>query len=167
MTKPSLPPGTKSAKPGPRANAMTATEFAADLERRLNIRDRQVRVKVDTSWGPRKEESVYVDFANLPKGIGSAGGGAEAENNRASFWVRGFGPASASEAAKVKAEQSNSSLYKGAGAPSRETRVTMRAKTGTPEQVAKSLADFLNGVVKDVEPRFTHSNPDGSSKYRV
>jgi hypothetical protein len=155
MSKPSLPPGTKSAKPGPRP--MSATEFAADLERRLNVGDRQVRVKVDTSWGPRKEESVYVNFINLPAGIGAAGGGAEAENNRASFWVRGFGPASAPEAAKVKVEQSNSSLYKGAGAPSRETRVTMRSKTGTPEQVAKSLADFLNGVVKDVAPRFTHT----------
>jgi hypothetical protein len=155
MTKPSLPPGTKSAKPGPRP--MSATEFAADLQSRLNLQGRQARVQVETGWGPKKEESVYVNFINLPAGIGAAGGGAEAENNRASFWVRGFGPASAPEAAKVKVEQSNSSLYRGAGAPSRETRVTMRSKTGTPEQVAKSLADFLNGVVKDVAPRFTHT----------
>lgn len=163
MSKPSLPPGTKSAKPGPRP--MSATEFAADLHSRLTIKGRQVSVRVETGWGPRKEESVYVDFVNLPKGIGAAGGGAEAQNNRASFWVRGFGPASAPEAAKVKVEESSSSLYRGAGAPSRETRVSMRAKTGTPEQVAKTLADFLNKVVNEVEPRFTHSNPDGSRKY--
>ena len=155
MSKPSLPPGTKSAKPGPRP--MSATEFKADLERRLKVGDRQVRVTVDTSWGPRKEESVYVEFVNLPKGIGAAGGGAEAQNNRASFWVRGFGPAAAPEAAKVKVEQSTSSLYRGAGAPSRETHVTMRAKSGTPEQAAKTLADFLNKVVDEVEPRFTHT----------
>lgn len=155
MSKPSLPPGTKSGKPGPRP--MSATEFKAALEQRLRLEGRQARVQVETGWGPKKEESVYVNFINLPLGIGAAGGGAEAENNRASFWVRGFGPASAPEAAKVKVEQSNSSLYKGAGAPSRETRVTMRSKTGTPEQVAKSLADFLNGVVKDVAPRFTHT----------
>ena len=163
QNRPSLPPGTSSAKPGPRP--MSATEFKADLERRLNVRDRQVHVRVETGWGPKKEESVYVNFVNLPKGVGAAGGGAEAENNRASFWVRGFGPAAAPEAAKVKVEQSNSSLYRGAGAPSRESRVTMRSKTGSPEQAAKALADFLNGVVKDIEPRFTHSNPDGSRKY--
>jgi hypothetical protein len=155
MSKPSLPPGTKSAKPGPRP--MSATEFKAALEQRLRLEGRQARVQVETGWGPKKEESVYVNFINLPGGLGSAGGGAEAENNRASFWVRGFGPASAPEAAKVKAEQATSSLYKGSGAPSRETRITMRAKSGSPEQVAKTLADFLNGVVRDVEPRFTHT----------
>src|ERR1700679_225461 len=123
MSKPSLPPGTSSAKPGPRP--MSATEFAADLQNRLRLEGRQARVQVETGWGPQKEESVYVDFVNLPKGIGSAGGGAEAQNNRASFWVRGFGPASPREAEKVKVEQSTSSLYK--GAVSRETRITMRS----------------------------------------
>jgi len=57
----------------------------------------------------------------------------------------------------VKVEGSNSSLYKGAGAPSRETRVSMRAKSGAPAVVAKYLAEFLNKVARDVPPRFTHT----------
>jgi hypothetical protein len=154
-SRPSLPPGTVSATP--KHGAMTASDFKSELEHRLRLEGRQARVQVETSWGPKREESVYVNFINLPAGVGSAGGGAEGENNRASFWVRGFGPASAPEASKVKVEQATSSLYKGAGAPSRETRVVMRAKTGTPEQVAKTLADFLNKVVVEVEPRFTHT----------
>ena len=64
MSKPSLPPGTKSAKPGPRP--MTATEFAADLQSRLKLEGRLAQVRVETGWGPKKEESVYVDFVNLP-----------------------------------------------------------------------------------------------------
>jgi hypothetical protein len=135
---------------------MTAQAFVDALRAELEIGDRQVGITVQPGYGFKKDESVYVNFINLPKGIGSAGGGAEAENNRASFWVRGF-PGVNVPADTVKVEQSNSSLYKGAGAPSRETRVSMRAKTGVPGAVVKHLAAFLNKVARDVPPRFTHT----------
>src|SRR5208282_4067970 len=90
------------------------------------------------------------------EGIGGAAGGAEAENNRASFWVRGW-PGVGEPSSKVRVENPNSALYQGAGAPSRETRVSMRAKSGSPAAVARYLADFLNRVAREVPPHFTHT----------
>jgi hypothetical protein len=150
--RPSLPPGTVSASAPKRggsktAASMTAHEFASELQNRLRLQGRQAMVRVEASWGPRKDEEVYVNFVNLPEGVGSAGGGAEAENNRSSYWIRGFGPASAPAAAKVKVEESNTVF--------RTHR--MRAKTGAPEAVARTLADHLNKLVAEVPPRFTHT----------
>ena len=81
------------------------------------------------------------------------GGGAEAENNRMLFSIKGFGketPHSPPPTGKVKIEMMTSSLP-------REHK--LRGRTGTPAQVAKYLADFLNKVVKEVEPKFTHTKP--------
>jgi hypothetical protein len=136
---------------------MNAAEFAAALQGLLSVGDRQVRIRAEPSWSPGHGDSVYVDFVNLPQGVGGAGGGAEAQNNRAQFYVRGFG-ANGAAASKVKVEMATSALYSGAGAPSRETRVSMRAKSGSPGAVAKHLADFLNRVAAEVAPRFTHTN---------
>lgn len=158
--KPSLPPGTTSAAPkGASKKPMTPDEFAGTLREQLRLEGRVADIRVVPSLDRRHGDSVYVNFINLPEEVARRreGGGAENENNRASFWVRGFGLAPSPEASTVKVEQSNSSLYRGAGAPSRETRVSMRAKTGAPEGVAKHLADFLNKVVLEVPPRFTHT----------
>jgi len=135
-----------------------SAEFMEKLKGYLSIGDRQISMR--NQHGIGGADAVYVNFVNLPKGHG---GGAESENNRASFWIRGFDKAdehAAPPTGKVKVEMSNSALYSGEGAPSRETRVVMRAKTGTPDQVAKYLADFLNNVVKKIPPRYTHSNPE-------
>lgn len=137
---------------------LSAQGFIDMVRSQLQVGDRQVSIRITPSWGPVKNEDVLIDFINLPAGVGSAGGGAEGENNRAMFMVRGFGPAGAAPATgKVKVEQLKSNLYSGSGAPSRETRVTMRAKTAAPPAMAKYIADFLNKVVREVAPNFTHT----------
>jgi hypothetical protein len=146
MSKPSLPPGTISAVPkrsSGTASPMTAHEFVSALEGRLDLQGRRAKARVETSWGPGKEESVYVNFVNLPEGLG----GAEAENNRASYWVRGFGPASSPQSSKVKVEESTTVFR----------NHHMRAKTGTPEAVLRTLADHLNKLAREVPPNFTHT----------
>lgn len=136
-----------------------ANEFAAALKEQLALQGRQVMIRVGESWGPGKENDVYVNFVNLPEGVGGAGGGAEAENNRMSFWVRGFGANNAPPpSGKVKVEMSNSSLYRGESY-SRENRVALRAKSGAPGAIAKYLADFLNKTISTVPPRYTHTKP--------
>lgn len=139
---------------------MTAHDFVEALRGHLQVGDRQVHITVQPGYGFKRDESVYVNFINLPEGIGGAAGGAEAENNRASFWVRGW-PGVGEPSSKVRVENPNSALY-GAGAPSRETRVSMRAKSGSPAAVARYLADFLNRVARDVPPRFTHTTMEES-----
>jgi hypothetical protein len=128
-------------------------EFIKAVESNLNIQGRQVRFDNESSLGGLRYDTVYINFYNLPKGYGRAGGGAEAENNRMLFRVEGFGketPHSPPPTGKVKIELSVSALP-------REYR--LRGKTGTPAQVAKYLADFLNKVVKEVKPNYTHSTP--------
>lgn len=126
-----------------------AKEFVDTFLSSLGEVDRSIHVRIDPSWGPTKEDSVYVNFINLPRGVGSAGGGAEGENNRMSFHVEGFGPAdSPPPSGKVKVEMRVSSLP-------RERK--LRAKSGPPAAIAKYLANFLRTIVREVPPRFTHS----------
>jgi hypothetical protein len=130
---------------------MGSGEFINLLMSLLSIKDRRVQCSNHSTIGGISYSAVYVNFINLPKDIGSAGGGAEAENNRSSFWIRGFGkesPESVPPTGKVKIEQANTVLP-------REMR--MRSKTASPEKIAEYLANYLNKVVKEVEPNFTHS----------
>lgn len=138
---------------------MGSADFAAVLASLLDVGDRQVRIQNEHSLGGKYDPStgrympdvgsVYVNFVNLPTGIGRAGGGAEAENNRMSFWIRGFDRLDPHKpATKVKVEMSNSALPRS---------FNMRAKTGTPVQVAKYLATFLNRIVREVPPNYTHT----------
>jgi hypothetical protein len=138
------------ARSGLREDApMSAAAFVDALREHLQIGDRYISSRVESSWGPRKDEEVYVNFVNLPIAVVQRreGGGAEAENNRASFWIRGFGTAGA-PASRVKIECSNSVF-----SPAHK----LRAKTGSPAAVAKYLAEFLNRIARDVPPRFTHT----------
>jgi hypothetical protein len=131
--------------------------FMRDVERQLRIGDRQIRMRNTFTLGGVRFDDVYVNFVNLPEGVGGAGGGAEAENNRISFWIRGFSKTDPkAPAAKVKIETANTALYTGPGY-ARENRVALRGRTGTPAQIARYLADFLNKVVREVPPRFTHT----------
>jgi hypothetical protein len=128
-------------------------EFIKLVESHLNLQGRQISFdNLNRFDGPRYN-NVYVNFINLPQGYGRAGGGAEAENNRMLFSIAGFGkenPHSPPPTGKVKLEVRVSSL---------PSQYRLRGKTGIPAQVAKYLADFLNKVVKEVEPRYTHSTP--------
>lgn len=126
----------------------------------LNIGDRRILVRnehqlggkfVGDAFKPRVDD-VYVNYVNLPKDAnGGSGGGAEAENNRMSFWVRGFdafNPDKDGPTGKVKVEMANSALPRS---------YKLRAKTGSPASIAKYLADFINKVAAEVSPNFTHS----------
>lgn len=129
---------------------MGSAEFVDYLRSLLDIGDRQIRLENYSRLGDTYAD-VYVNFINLPEGIGGAGGGAEAENNRTSFWIYGFDksdPHASAPRGKVKVVLSNTTLP-------REHR--LRAKTAPPEKIAQYLANFLNKVVREVEPRFTHT----------
>lgn len=138
---------------------MGSADFAAALASLLDVGDRQVRIENESRLGGKYDPeqgrympyvgSVYVNFINLPTGIGGAGGGAEAENNRMSFWVRGFDRLDPHKTAtKVKVEMQTSAFPRS---------FNMRAKTGTPVQVAKYLAAYINKIAREVPPNFTHT----------
>ena len=126
--------------------------FAERLHALLKERvsDRNVRVRDSKNTG-----SVYVNFVNLPEGVGGEGGGAEAENNRTSFWIEGFDrkDPQAPPKGKLKIEQANSVFGRSRN---------MRAKTGTPDAIAGYLADYLAKIVAEVPPNFTHTKREGN-----
>lgn len=131
-----------------------AADFDALLRQYADVGDRQLYVRHEHRLGGPTHyyESVYVNFVNLPSGVGGAGGGAEAENNRMSFWIYGFNgsdPHAPPPNGKVKIEMANSALP-------REYR--LRGKAGTPEAIAKYLGEFLTRVVREVPPMFTHTS---------
>lgn len=138
---------------------MTGVEFRDRLLSLAKVGDRTLLVKATEKtvaegnvMSLRSTDSVYVNFINLPKGLGNAGGGAEAENNRWMFSVKGF-----DRSGPVKVEEMMS--------PGRMTR--LRAKTDSPEKIAKYLADHLTKISATVEPNFTHtrrSNPSPKTK---
>ena len=138
---------------------LNANEFVALLSS-LVPAFRQTSVRFQPSLGgERGGGSVYVNFVNLPPDVGRSGGGAEAENNRASFWVNGFAHDPTLPAATVKVEQAASVFHRPwLGAPG----VPFRAKSGSPEVVARYLAAYLAKVVEAVPPRFTHSLQEGN-----
>ena len=126
----------------------SANGFVETLTSLLNLMGRQVYIKTKNLG---TYDSVYVNFINLPNGFGKGGGGAEAENNRMSFWVHGFDkldPDRPAPNGKVKVEMSNSALPR---------QYRLKAKTSTPEKIAGYLSCFLNKVVLEVQPNFTHS----------
>ena len=124
------------------AEPMTAEDFTEEFERHLKVGDRQVHTKIDRLGG---KPSVAVTLINLPDPRG-AGGGAEAMNNRALFMTH----FDQNPAEKIKVE-SLVSLFNS------KTK-KFRAKSGHPAQIAQYLADYINQLVKDNEPRFTHSH---------
>lgn len=128
-------------------------EFIKMVESHLDLQGRQISFDNVNRFAPKGHQynMVQVLFTNLPTGVGGAGGGAEAMNNRMIFGIEGFGggtPNSPPPTGKVKIEQRVSFLPRANN---------LRGKTGTPAQVAKYLADYLNKIVKEVEPRFTHT----------
>lgn len=131
---------------------MNAQAFADTLRGLLQLQGRHAGIRVTgLRLVANQPDDVYVNFINLPEGVGKAGGGAEAENNRASFWVRGFGVHGAPSATgKVKVEMANSVFRSKGIAP-------MRAKTASPSVIAKYLADYINKIVAEVPPHFTHT----------
>lgn len=117
--------------------------FEEELRKHVKLDGRQLKFVPKSSMS----DTLFINFYNLPQGVGGAGGGAEAENNRMMFMVEGF-PKDGSPATKVKVEMRVSALP-------REHK--LRAKSGPPAAIAKYLADFISKTVKEVEPKFTHT----------
>jgi hypothetical protein len=118
--------------------------------------ERHVRIDFKSSRGFTSRPGasmIAINFFNLPTARVKErrGGGAEAENNRMLFMVNGFDEDSATPVAKVKLEQSVSSIgHHGNWAPK------MRAKSGSPDKVAIYLANYINEIASMFPPNFTH-----------
>lgn len=108
------------------------------------------------------DRQIFLNFINLPPGVGGEGGGAEAQNNRMMFVVRmpqgrgAYAEDVAVPAGSVRVELKVSALP-------REYR--LRTKTAPIEKAGVYVADFLNTVVAEVPAKFTHTklteNPGG------
>jgi hypothetical protein len=122
-------------------NNPALNEFLEALAPKLHLGDRFIRVTADDQFG---HSSATIRFVNLPVSVVERreGGGAEAENNRATYMAR---PA---KDGKVQVEEIGTVFYKHA---------SLRKKTATPEKAAKHLADHLNDIAENVPPRFTHT----------
>ncbi len=127
---------------------MTRNEFIDYFETLVPV-NRTVRIGRGSSIG--SYETIFIDFYNLPEAIVAErqGGGAEAENNRMLFTVRGFDRANPDAPGNDKLQ-----VEFLVSAMPREYK--LRKKTAAPEVIARYLADFINRVAREVEPRLTH-----------
>ncbi len=129
-------PNARDSLTGREYDPATQDAFIRALDRGLGAaRERQIRYRPG-------QGTLYVNFYNLPAGVGSAGGGAEAENNRLMIAVH------EQPGGNVRAELVNSVFP-------REYR--LRAKAGTVEKIAAYVADYLNKIAREIPPHFTHT----------
>lgn len=143
---------------------MSAVEFIDALRSHLKLDGRHIMIRQESLGRLGALDAVYVNFVNLPTDVHASrqGGGAESENNRASYWIRGFGVDGApAPSGKVRVEEHNSVFrHRGGndvyGAP-RGVSYQLRTKTAAPSVIAKYLADFINKIVVEVPPNFTHT----------
>lgn len=91
--------------------------------------------------GNKDSSQSFLNFYNVPETRSCSG--AEAENNRLSFSLTELQD---SKSGKVKIE------LRVCGILDRERKLKFRAKSGTTEQVAEYLAQFLNSVTTTYEP---------------
>ena len=129
---------------------MPAKMFTEVLQELLSVlvhEDRFVVAEVVPRLGGSRD-SVHVTFVNLPKSRVKErrGGGAESENNRMLFAVRGFDDDDLSPTSRVTVEMlvNNTSAKR------------MRKKTDVPIKIATYLAAYINEAAASLTPRFTH-----------
>lgn len=141
---------------------MDANHFIVQLQAnlsRLVLDERTVYARFDDGLVPGPGHgSVFVTFVNLPETRvkEKRGGGAENENNHMSFVVHGFGERPDDHADKVQVKQLVNGVY-GPGSPSRENRApNLRSRTASPDKIATHLANYLNEVAENFEPKYTH-----------
>lgn len=93
--------------------------------------------------------TVYVNFVNLPldRFHQRRGGGAESENNRQLFSVKGFSSNPFVPVAKVTVEHMVNNIL---GTP------RLRKKTASPDRAAAYLAGYISQVAAQNEPNLTH-----------
>jgi hypothetical protein len=117
---------------------MSPEEFKKLLEGQLKPNGRFIEVSVTKPL--HNEQLVFVTLINLPEELGKKRD-VEGMNNRLQISIDLTRP-------KVKVEQMSSVLPR---------EFKLRGKSGTPAQIAKHVADFLNKVVQEVPPKYTHT----------
>lgn len=123
-------------------------QFIKSVKSLLDIGDRQV--VFDPHPGSAQ---LFINYINLPAGIGSAGGRAEAENNR--IMVTVLFPSKGDHYEKPVAE--GTLRVKQSVCHPRHEACKFRGKTATPEKLAAYVASYLNNVAREVLPNFTHT----------
>lgn len=135
--------GMKTAAEG----TIGSADFIELLRSKLSVGDRKVSF---VNHG----NQIFLNYINLP--VKLSNGGAEAENNRIMLAITGFGKGENEPApsGKVWVE-----LVVCAVRDANQGRLRLRAKSGSPEQIAQYVADFLNMIAKDIPPNYTHTSP--------
>lgn len=111
-----------------------SAQIIAAIQPHLKIGDRQIRFRA-------MKPGVWIDYINLPKGVGGAGGGAEAENNRFALNVEPKGD-------KYKVDTKVSAIGR---------QYKLRGRTAPLDKLGQYIAKHLNKLAKEVEPKFTHT----------
>lgn len=126
---------------------LCATQFIEHLKSLLQLQGRQIYFQ-NKMLG--NFDTISVTLINLPMGVGAAGGGAEAMNNRSLFFVRGFNshnPELPPPTSQVRVEQ----------LICMDRKLKLRSKRASPDKIAEYLANFINKIVIEAPPNFTHT----------
>lgn len=114
-----------------------SAQIIAAVNKHLSIGDRQIYYKPMLP-------GLWINYYNLPKGSGKAGGGAEAENNRVALLIRPKGD-------KYSVEYKISAIGREWG---------LRAKTAPLDKLGQYIANHLNKIAKEVPPKWTHARQE-------
>lgn len=127
--------------------ALTIGEFVEMLNKKIDAKDRILKIKGDDS-GSMRSGQVFVQLYNVPQ---SENKGPNADNNRFMWVIEGFDRKNPDvKAVKVKLEERLN------GAPFADrAKYKLRGMSGTPEKVADTLARHIHKVVAEVEPKLS------------
>jgi len=120
------------------AATMGSAEFVKAVERQVKLNGKYLNLDNYNKFNDRYN-NVIITFINIPGG----GGGAQAMNNRYQITVDGFGagPDDPPPKGKVKAKELTGAYF-----AQQQGLKKMRAKTGTPDKVAKYVADYISAL---------------------
>lgn len=138
---------------GEAATGDGAEAFIEQTKALLKLKGRQIKFRNKSSIG-NPYSMVAIDFFNLPEGYRDE---SEQENNRVHFQVTGFDPndpKAPPPSGKVRVELRFANVGDPFGA-----RINLRAKSAPVAQAAKYVADFINKIVEEFPPKYTHSKP--------
>ncbi len=137
---------------------MTLHDFLSDLKAKLSplvTGERYVLADQAGSLGydGRGRGTASVTFINMPyeRVKQRRGGGAESENNRMLFFVRGFNSGEA--LFRIGVDRVQVEMLVNNISPREEN---LRKKTGSPDKIASYLANYLNQTAEKYPPQFTH-----------
>lgn len=106
--------------------------------------------KLVVSGGVRLDDSIFINFINLPAELESCG--AEKENNRMMFSLRPKADG------KFQLEHSVNALPR---------EYQLRGKTANMEKLVSYLAQFLRKVIAEVPPKYTHTKIPSDNGLRL